>query len=459
MRTTWSWLYRPVLAFFNRPEAVLAGTFAALILGGTMLLALPPADVESRVGLLDALFTATSAVCVTGLTVVDTGRDYTRFGQAVIVGLIQIGGLGIMTFTALATQLLGRRLSFKSQALLADTFYQGDAATALRADLGRIVTMTFLIEFAGALILLYPFTARAGEHPAFFSAVFHAISAFCNAGFSLYPGNLTPFRNNQVVMWAVMALIILGGLGHTVLLEVYRRFVCLVRGQLAGSVKWSLNSRVVLATSAILVLGGALLLAAIGLTADEHTWGARIMNSLFQSVTARTAGFNTIEIGALSTPALLVLVLLMFIGGSPGSCAGGVKTTSAAVAFAEVRARLTGTRDVNLWNRRISPDITAKATLVIGLAVLWNMLGVLLLSMTETSRSGVRLEDVMFEQVSAFGTVGLSTGLTPRLSVLGKVWIIATMFVGRVGPLTAAIALAPREQAAIRYPEERMMIG
>jgi trk system potassium uptake protein TrkH len=230
-------------------------------------------------------------------------------------------------------------------------------------------------------------------------------------------------------------------------------------------VVWSLHSRVVLKMSTLLVIGGAAVLIFTGLTAAEESLGARVWHALFQSVTARTAGFNTVDIGALPLPSLLILVGLMFVGGSPGSCAGGIKTTSAAVWLARVRARLAGRDDVTLERRRVPHDVVRRAALLLSVATLWNLAGVMILSLCAGGPAGLRLEQLIFEQISAFGTVGLSANpgtaisLSGTFSAVGKLWIILTMFVGRLGPLTIALAVIPRPRAAYEYPTERVMIG
>lgn len=451
--------YRPVLFFFERPESVLAGSFICLILLGGIILSLPISHAGEPIHFIDAVFTSTSAVCVTGLITVDTGTAFSRFGQVVIIVLIQLGGLGIMTFAALALQLLGGKLSFRSQAMIADTFWQGDAASAVRRDLKHIVAMTVTVESIGMLLLYFRLRDVSGSHPPIFSAAFHSISAFCNAGFSLYSDNLISLRTSPLVMTVIMVLIVLGGLGHNVVLEAARRIVGKLSGRYKGPLNWTLHSRVVLTTSALLIFGGAAALLILGLGDHSDGLPQRAMNALFQSVTARTAGYNSVDLVFTPTASLLVLILLMFIGGSPASCAGGIKTTSAAVSFAEARARMLGIQDVNLFGRRIPKEVVAKSTLVIGLAVGWNLFGCLFLTLSELPAQGMHLEHLLFEQISAFGTVGLSAGITPKLSSAGKVWIILTMFIGRVGPLTAALAVLPRTMGGVRYPEERVMIG
>lgn len=449
-----------LLPYGKMPQTLLVGGFAAVIVLGTGLLLLPWSQTRGEVGVVDALFTATSAVCVTGLIVVDTGTAFTRFGQVVILVLIQVGGLGIMTFAALAFLMLGRRLSLASQAALHDAFFQRDLGVEFKKKFLQILLLTFSVELAGMLLIFLALLWRQVPlGPAWFSALFHAVSAFCNAGFSIYKDNLMGLRGCPVIMATVMSLIVLGGLGHMVLLELWQARQTLLVKPLAGIRSFSTHSRVVLRTTFGLILIGWLGLLVLGLTPGETTWGLKLSTALFQSITARTAGFNTVEIGVLPLASLLLLVLLMFIGGSPGSCAGGVKTTTLAISLAEFRAKLKGEEQVVLLDRRVPRPILDRTLVLVRLSVLWNLLGVLLLLTTEAGRPGVGLHDVLFEQISAFGTVGLSTGLTEKLSVVGRLWLTATMFVGRLGPLTIALGLLPTTHLHVKYPEGRIMIG
>jgi len=482
-----------VLLSRRTPQGLLILSFAGLILLGSVLLSLPIAHASGAVGYVDALFTATSAVCVTGLIVVDTATDYTLFGQIVILVLIQAGGLGVMTFAALVFRLMGRRLSLSSRAALHDAFFQEDRAGEFRRLFARILRITLLIETAGALALFLALVRRTSAGDAAYSAVFHSISAFCNAGFSIYTDNLYELRESVVIVSAVMVLIILGGLGHTVLQELSSRLGAWTkrggprRGSVARSVDLggrtpdggtaadppapgdsrrlrplSLHTQVVLRATLVLIVGGTILLFLFGMTGEQTSWSSRLWTALFQSVTARTAGFNTVSIGMLPYASLLLLCILMFIGGSPGSCAGGLKTTTAAIWVARLRARLAGDDEPRLLGRRVPNEVLRRTTILVALAVIWNTVGVLLLLATELGTTGpfaFGLQDVLFEQLSAFGTVGLSTGLTPVLSTAGRVWIIATMFVGRLGPLTLATWMVSRDTIRVRYPEGKVMIG
>ncbi len=450
-----------LLPLGKMPQTLLIGGFAGVILLGTALLLLPWSQTRGEVGLVDALFTSTSAVCVTGLIVVDTATAYTGFGQLVIITLIQVGGLGIMTFAALAYLMLGRRLSLASQAALQDAFFQRDLGVEFKKRFFQILILTGSIEILGMMAIFLALVGRrvpAGE--ALFSSFFHAVSAFCNAGFSIYTDNLMGLRDSPVIVATVMFLIVLGGLGHMVLTELWHQGRnLLLRLNPPGPHPLSTHSRVVLKTTLALIILGWLGLLLLGLTPGETTLGAKLAGALFQSVTARTAGFNTVDISLLPLSSLLLLTLLMFIGGSPGSCAGGVKTTCLVISLAEFRAKLQGADQVVIMERRVPKPILDRTLVLIRLSILWNLLGVLLLLYTETGRPGVGFHDVLFEQISAFGTVGLSTGLTGKLSVAGRLWLIATMFVGRLGPLTIALGLLPTVHPHVRYPEDRIMIG
>jgi trk system potassium uptake protein TrkH len=442
----------------RRPEALLVGTFLVLIVLGTVLLALPVAAADGRpVGLLDALFTATSAVCVTGLITVDTATGFSRYGQTVILVLIQLGGLGMMTFGALAAQVLGQRLSFASQAAWRSSFFDAERRGDFRRALRQILLLTAIMELVGFTLLYTGLQRHEAPTGDWYDALFLSVSSFCNAGFSVYSESIVPLRDSHLILGTVAALIVAGGLGYTVWLEILDRGWRALRRRAQPSVRWSLHTRVVIQTSAVLIFGGAAALFFCSFQETRGTLTPRLVHALFQSVTARTAGFNTVDMSLVSVPALLVLVFLMFVGGSPGSCAGGIKTTTMAIWLSRLRSRLTGRDEVTIRHRAIPHDLVRRAALVIAVAAVWNAAGIMLLAVTEGP--GVRFEHIIFEQVSAFATVGLSAGLTPELSVPGKLWIIASMFVGRVGPLTIALAVLARPRTLYRYPAERVMVG
>jgi trk system potassium uptake protein TrkH len=448
-----------LIPFASLPQILLLAGFAGVIGAGTGLLLLPWSQTAGEVGWVDALFTSASAVCVTGLVVVDTGTAFSFFGQVVILFLIQIGGLGIMTFAALAYLVLGRRLSLASQAALHDTFFQRDLGIEFKKRFFQILLITGSIEFLGACCIFLALLTRGTPFPeAVFSSVFHAVSAFCNAGFSIYRDNLVSLRDSPTIMAAIMSLIVLGGLGHMVLHEVLGSFTrrLLRREGSSHPRRLTVHSRVVLRVTLGLIVGGTLGLLFLGLTKDEPTWGLKVSSALFQSVTARTAGFNTVDIGILPVSSLLLITLLMFIGGSPGSCAGGVKTTALAISLAEMRAKLRGEEDVVMMERRVPAPVVARTMVLIRLAILWNLFGLFFLLCTEPGRT---FHELLFEQISAFGTVGLSTGITDKLSSAGKLWITSTMYLGRVGPLTIALGLLPTRPVRVKYPEARILIG
>lgn len=440
------------------PEGLLVGSFAAAILLGGFLLWLPIAH-RGSLEFLQALFTATSAVCVTGLAVVDTGTKFTMFGQIIILLLIQAGGLGVMSFAALAYQMLRRRMSLRAQAAISAAMLQQDVGNAFAGLFGRILRFVFIAELIGFIFLFLGMWPSQGPGKAAYSALFHSVSAFCNAGFSIYSDSLMGLRDNPLVAATIMTLIILGGIGHPVAVDVWQRFSSLLRRQGHEHKRLTLNSRVALVTTAALLLAGFVLLLLFGLTPGETSWGERMNGALFQSVTSRTAGFNTVDMARLAPSSLFVLVMLMFIGGSPASCAGGIKTTTFALWLAKLWGSLRGQQKTQIFGRFIPAEISRRVSMIIGLSVVWNLVGILLLLETETGQFGIGMHDVVFEQISAFGTVGLSSGLTPHLSVVGMIWIIASMFIGRLGPLTLAMWMVTRRAPQIRYPEGRIMIG
>jgi trk system potassium uptake protein TrkH len=406
---------------------------------------------------IDALFTSTSAVCVTGLTVVDTATAFTRTGQWLIMLQIQIGGLGVMTVAALVFQGLRARLSFHSHAAIQETFFHEDSRLQLRHAVRKIIALTLLVELAGMLAIYV--AVRSLGMGGWFEAAFMAVSAFCNAGFSVFSDNAISLSRSPLAMFTIMALVTVGGIGYTVQIETIERTLRRWRGQRGAPVRWSLHSRLVIRVSALLTFGGATAVALTGMTPECDTAWEIGLQSLFHSVSARTAGFNAVDLGLVPMPTVLILIALMFIGGSPGSCAGGIKTTSLIVWCARLWSRIRGRSDVVLGEREIPGDVVRRAAVVIALAGVWNLTGVFLLVLTE-SGSNMRLEQLIFEQVSAFGTVGLTTGITPHLSDLGKLWLCLSMFIGRLGPLTIAVAVVGREsRARFRYVEERVMIG
>ncbi|MBN2231950.1 MAG: hypothetical protein JW781_03900 [Deltaproteobacteria bacterium] len=446
------------------PAQIIVLSFIGLVFGGTVLLHLPFMVAGPPLRWIDALFTATSAVCVTGLIVVDTGSRFSFAGQAIILLLIQAGGLGIMTFSVVFALMRGRRLGFREKLLISDTFSSLPGLDARRLVI-NIFRFTLACELAGAAVLFVCWRPGHEAGEAAWLALFHAVSAFCNAGFSLFADSLTGCRGQPAVNLVVMALIVAGGIGFLVLTEGWYRL------KYPGLRRrpWSLHTKLAVTVSVVLIVGGTVGLWWCERTAGQGAAGipGGLPAALFQAVSARTAGFNTVDIAALSDASLLLIAFMMFIGASPGSCAGGIKTTTFGILVLTAWTRFSG-RDAVSGFRRTVPQNTvnqAFSIFMVSLVVLLGFIFALSLSDADVACSLLasrgRFMDLMFEAVSAFGTVGLSTGITPTLSVAGKVLLVLLMFIGRVGPLTALVFLAgPRRRGGrYAYVEEQVMIG
>ncbi len=437
------------------PARVLLVSFLAAILVGTFLLSLPFSASQGRTPIIDAFFTATSAVCVTGLIVRDTPGHFSPAGQAVILGLIQLGGLGIITFSTLIILAAGGRISFRERLLIQSSLHPG-IPQDLPALVRSIFAYTLVIETAGAALLFVWFSRDYAPGHAAGLAVFHSVSAFCNAGFSLFSDSLMGYRGHAGIVLTVAGLIMLGGLGFPVLREMRRLAVLKASGRPARP---SLHLKIVLSTSLVLVLAGFALLYVLE---GPFSMGSlpvreRLLASFFQSVTARTAGFHTIGMEALGPAATLLMFLLMFIGASPASTGGGVKTSTAGLTVMLVRARLRARDTVSGFRRSLETDLMLKAFTLIALALALIFLasGVLLAGQPELG-----MRSALFEAFSAFGTVGLSMGATAGLTSAGKAAIIVTMFIGRIGPLTLLYALGRRgPQGKFEYAEESVLVG
>ncbi|MBI1390741.1 MAG: potassium transporter TrkH [bacterium] len=440
-------------------------SFALVILLGAALLRLPISTTGAGVSWLDALFTATSATCVTGLVVVDTGGAYTRFGQSVILALIQLGGLGIMTYASLVFYLWTKRIPLSDRLAVGGSLLH-DPSFHLGRFLLRVIVLCLSIEAAGAVLLWL--CDPVGFAP--FSALFHSVSAFCNAGFGLYADSLTQWRGDWGVNLIFMALITLGGLGFSITIELFRKLKSWLLNRNSKDhrpFQLSWQASIVLRTSLILVLAGA---ALIWWAENVHihsdlSWGDSILTALFQSVTCRTAGFNTLDVSHMTNLSLMAMILLMFVGGSPGSCAGGIKTTTFAAMLAYLRAQLQGRHQTVMGRFALNSQDQNKALSLTTFAVAVVLLSVFIMTITDGeqaphSLAGGSFLDILFETVSAFGTVGLSTGLTSSLSALGKCWIIALMFIGRLGPiLFLTIIIEWQSEPRFNWPESQMMIG
>ncbi len=440
-----------------RPESLLVFGFLALIALGAVLLALPAAARDGQsIGLFNSLFTATSAVCVTGLVAVDTGTAFSLFGQIVLLALIQVGGLGFMVFATMIMVMLGRRISLKGRMLIRESMNSASLAD-LSVLTGLYLLLALGIEALGALLLAIRFVPMYGWTHGIWMSLFHAISAFCNAGFDLFGhfSSLTAFADDPLVLLTVAGLIICGSLGFSVILETLR---CR-----EGFHSLSLHTRIVLVLTGILLAAGTVFfLLAEGTneaTLAGRGIGEQTLNAFFQSVTLRTAGFNSFDLSRLRDGSKLFSTLLMMIGASPASTGGGVKTTTAAVLFFLMVNVIRGESEVRVARRRLSEDNVRRAFAVITLFLAMQLLGTLLISFIEDGRFS--LADIWFETASAMATVGLSSIGTPNLAPASRVVLIPMMFLGRVGPLTLALALAGRQgiRSASKYPEERIMIG
>lgn len=426
--------------------------FAGLILSGVALLMTPYASKSGdSLRFVDALFTATSAVCVTGLVVVDTGTYFSVFGQSVILLLIQIGGLGVMTVATLVAVLSGKKINLKERLLIQEATNQLDLAGVVRLTL-YIIRATLLVELVGGTILALRWFQDFGLQGIYFG-YWHAVSAFCNAGFDLFGEyrSITGYVGDLTVNGVIASLIVVGGIGFPVVADLWN---C------RQSRRFSLHTKVVLTTTVLLIVLGAgfIFIAEHGnsKTLGDLPSADQVMASLFQSVTARTAGYNTVDIGLLREGTLLAIIFLMFVGASPSSMGGGVKTSTAAILFISLVGSVTGKRDPLAFGRQIPQQTVYKAFTIVTISVMLISLVTLTLSFTEAAP----IFSLLFEVTSAFGTVGLSTGITPKLSDAGKVLITLTMFAGRVGTLTLlmALALRPRKER-LKYPEGKIVIG
>ncbi|AEM77721.1 LOW QUALITY PROTEIN: hypothetical protein Thewi_0217 [Thermoanaerobacter wiegelii Rt8.B1] len=437
------------------PTQVLALGFAAIILIGTLLLMLPVATKSGEgADFLTALFTSTSATCVTGLTVVDTKTYWSVFGQIVIMVLIQIGGLGIMTMSTLFALILGRRITFKERLVMQEAFNTNSLGGIVKFA-KYILMFSFLFESIGAVILTLRFLPQMGLKKAVYYGFFHSISAFNNAGFDLM-GNfrsLTGYVSDWVVNLVIMGLIIFGGLGFYVLLDIYehRHFN-----------KFTLHSKIVITITLFLIAAGTLFIFLFEYnnpkTLKPLDFPTKILASLFQAVTPRTAGFNTLSLSDMTIASKFLTIILMFIGASPAGTGGGIKTTTFGVILYTVLSVIKGEEETVLYKRTISRHIVYRAVAIFFISIFIVFSATMVLSITETSN----FITVLYEATSAFGTVGLSLGLTPELTTIGRIIIIFTMYTGRVGPLTLALALAQRQKKPkpiMKYAEEKIMVG
>jgi len=439
------------------PTRIFILSFAGVILLGALLLWLPFSAGKGQLSFIDALFTSTSAVCVTGLASIDLGNDLSFPGQVITLVLFQIGGLGIITFSVVFFGMMGRGISFKEREIVQSTFLHSPRRDFLPI-MKWVLLSTFIIEGLGAILLFIRFSVDFPAERALYQAIYHAVSAFNNCGYSLFSNSLMNYRDDWIVNLTVMGLIILGGIGFIVQYEV----VSLIRGKIK---RLSIHSRIVLITTGILIVGGAACFYLFEMNALLRDASIRtsFLASFFQSVTARTSGFNTIDIGQLTNATILILIILMFIGASPGSTGGGIKTTSFALLTFMIWNRIKGQDEVNIFNRTIPKEILSRTIAIIfasafSVCLITSILLLLAGAAKDPLQSRHFFVEYLFETVSAFGTVGLSMGITATLNDIQKLAIILIMFAGRVGPLTLAFAWsAPKK--GITYAEEQVMVG
>ena len=428
-------------------------SFFAVILIGSILLSLPMSHtIHSTSSYLDHLFVATSATCVTGLVTHVTASEYTLFGQIVIILLIQIGGLGFLTLMSMFFVLLKRKLTYANKIVMQEALNR-NSLNETGIYIKRVIKYTVCFELIGAICLAFVFIPQFGILKGIYYSLFHAISAFCNAGFALFSNNLEGFSSNVVVNLTVGYLITLGGIGFAVITS----FIVVIRN---GIDRFNLTSKMAILISIILTLGGMILFLILEYsnpnTIGDLNFFEKILASYFQSVTLRTAGFNTVPLGSLRDATIFISCILMFIGASPGSTGGGIKTTTFGVIMFYVIGIAKKKGNIEVFNRRIDWEILNRALAILVIAITYVAFIITCILVIED----FTMEQVVFEVISAFGTVGLTLGITPQLSVLSKLLIIITMFIGRLGPLTFALAIGETKKKAIsKYPKENILVG
>ncbi len=437
--------------FELNPPRVLALGFASLIIIGTFLLNLPIATVNNEsIGIIDALFTAASAVCVTGLVVVNTAEFFSTFGQVIIIILIQIGGLGFMTMATLGALVVGKKISLKERLVIKEQLNLGSLAGLVKLT-KYVIIVTFVIEAIGTLLLSTRFIPIYGIKEGLWFAMFHSISAYCNAGFDILGNSFMPYANDIAINLTLSALIILGGLGFSVYVDISknRKFE-----------RFQLHTKLVIWISTILILIGMLIFLVIEWnnpsTIGNLSISQKILPAFFQSVVTRTAGFNSLDISLIKDTSAFLFIIFMFIGGSPGSTAGGIKTTTFGAIALTTISIIKGDKDVVAFKKRIPDSVINRSLAIVSVA----MALIIMVSFVLTVTEDAAFLEVLFETTSAFATVGLSRGITGDLSDIGKIIITLTMYAGRVGPLTMAFAFAQKSKhTKLRYAEGNVIVG
>ncbi len=460
----------------RNPTQVLIASFLVLIISGAGLLMMPKSSTGQNINAVDALFTATSATCVTGLIVKNTGKDFSFMGQIIILSLIQLGGLGIVVFGAVFALLLGQALSVRESVAMQDLL---SAQTVSR--IGNMIVFIFVatlcIETVGAVSIFSMWddvpgrVANAGQQ--WFYSIFHSISAFCNAGFSLFDDSLISYNKSWALYVVVCPLIILGGLGFSVLYDLFGIAVNRIKHLFKARAQWRyqffrqapkrlrLQTKIVLSVSASLIILGTLAILLFERYANSNSASnLGVLDAMFQSVTARTAGFNTVDVSAMSPSSRFVLILLMFVGGSPGSTAGGIKTVTLAVVIMTTVAALRKRQEVEMFRRSVRIVVVGRAITIVMLFAVVLFAATMALSITENSNPNLSQSDIIFETASALGTVGLTTGITGTLTNAGKLIIIFVMLIGRLGPLTLLAELTFNlKPVQYNYPDEAVIVG
>jgi trk system potassium uptake protein TrkH len=446
----------------QHPSLIFATSFGIIILLGTFMLLLPRSTsgtIRPNISLIDALFTASSAVCVTGLQVVDTATVFSRFGQCVIMFLIQIGGLGLMTLVGFFSLVVSHQRNLRSRLFLQDVLSTQNVYN-LSSLLIIILLSTLFLEAIGASVLILGFSRypEATEN-AVFHGIFHAVSAFCNAGFSTFSNNLENYPTDPLILLPVMLLLTLGGLGFPVLYESTYKLTSMLPpwNRTRKRHMYSIHTRIVLRSTLLLILLGIIAMLLSGKWHSEHSFSYIFWSSLFHGVAPRTAGFNAVPMIQFAPWGLIIIMMLMFIGAAPGGTAGGVKVTTVSLLYYSGKAMSKGRPRVEVMNRTLPEHVVRSAFLIIGFALCYLSAALVLLVWAEPE---LPFFDLLFELISAFGTSGLSLGITPQLSPTGKLIIILSMFVGRVGPFTVFLAIFQKQAEPLyRYPRGTVIVG
>ncbi|MCJ8342117.1 MAG: TrkH family potassium uptake protein [Cetobacterium sp.] len=431
---------------------LIVGFFLAIILGSILLMMPFSLNDGQHISFLTSLFTITSAVCVTGLSVIDVSQVLSTYGQIVLLIFIQLGGLGVMTFSSLIFLMIGKKISYHERELLKEE-RNAESNGEIISFIKGLVATVFIIESIGAFFLTLEFMKEFPLEKAIYYGIFHSISAFCNAGFALFSNNLENYAHNFGINMTISYLIIIGGIGFSVINSV----LMAVRKNVK---RFTLTSKVGILISIILTFGGTILFMLLEYnnpgTIGHMGFFDKLLASFFQSVTTRTAGFNTVPMGNLTKGSIFMFCILMFIGACPGSTGGGIKTTTLGVMMFYVAGVVKGRENIEIFNRRIDWEILNRALAILVISIMYISIIIMLMMMVEH----FKFEEIVFEVISAFGTVGLSLGITAKLSIFSKILIIITMFIGRLGPLTFALALGENKiKENVKYPKENILVG